>query len=152
MEYFEESELDGYRKEFSESKFWTKVAKFATKAGIKVIYSALLLYFAFRRSETPFWAKSIITGVLGYFLSPFDFIPDLTPIIGYTDDLTMLGLGIATVAVYINDTVKAQAKSKIKQWFKHVSSDALDGIDLKTEQPPHQRPDLVFTNNWNPLP
>jgi uncharacterized membrane protein YkvA (DUF1232 family) len=67
-----------------------------------------------------------------------DFIPDLTPIIGYTDDLSMLGLGIATVAIYINDTVKAQAKSKIKQWFKNVSSEILDGIDLQTE-PPQQK-------------
>jgi uncharacterized membrane protein YkvA (DUF1232 family) len=134
MEYFDDNELDAYRKEFSESKFWTKVGKFASKAGIKVIYSALLLYYSFKRPETPFWAKSIITGVLGYFLSPIDFIPDLAPIIGYTDDLAMLGLGIATIAVYINDNVKAQAKDKIKQWFRNANVETLAGLDQKIDQ------------------
>ena len=117
MDYFNESELEGYKKEFSESKFWNKITKYAKKAGLKVVYTALLLFYAFKRPETPFWAKSIITGVLGYLISPIDFIPDLTPVLGYTDDMAMLGFGLATVAVYINAQVKENAKQKITSWF-----------------------------------
>jgi len=129
MDYFNESELEGYKKSFSEQSFWNKLKKFAKKAGLKVVYSALLLFYAFKRPETPFWAKSIITGVLGYLISPIDFIPDLTPIVGYTDDLTMLGFGIATVAAYINDTVKSSAKEKIKKWFGDVDDKELNKIN-----------------------
>ncbi|MEY2792609.1 MAG: hypothetical protein RJA76_601 [Bacteroidota bacterium] len=31
-----------------------------------------------------------ILGVLAYFVSPFDFIPDVLPLIGFTDDLALI--------------------------------------------------------------
>ena len=62
--------------------------------GMKTCYSALLLFYAYRRSDTPSWAKNIVIGVLGYLIAPFDMLPDLTPIIGYTDDLGILGFGL----------------------------------------------------------
>ena len=44
---------------------------------------------------------------------PLDAIPDLTPILGYTDDVAVLGVGLATVAVYINKDVREQAPPKV---------------------------------------
>ena len=129
MDYFNESELEGYKKEFSESKFWNKITKYAKKAGLKVVYTALLLFYAFKRPETPFWAKSIITGVLSYLISPIDFIPDLTPVLGYTDDMAMLGFGLATVAVYINAQVKENAKQKITSWFGEMDESQLENLN-----------------------
>ena len=35
-----------YEKQYSEEKFWSKVTAVAKKAGIKVIYMALLLFYA----------------------------------------------------------------------------------------------------------
>ena len=88
-----------YINQFSETKFWKKISQFTQQAGVKTVYAALLLFFAYRRKETPTWAKSIILGTLGYFLAPFDALPDLTPIIGYTDDLGVLSFGLATIEV-----------------------------------------------------
>lgn len=106
-----------YEKEYSEESFWQKIKSVAKKAGSKTIYMALLLYYATRRPETPKWAKVTIYGALGYFISFIDAIPDITPLVGYSDDLGVLALALTTCAVYINDAVKASARAKLREWF-----------------------------------
>ncbi len=120
-----------YSKKFSENKLWKKFSRFARKIGIKSVYSALLLFFAFRRSDTPKWAKNIILGVLGYLLSPIDAIPDLSPILGYTDDLGVLGFGLVTVAAYINQEVRDKARKKLHDWFGDYDAEQLKEVDDK---------------------
>ncbi|MCB0641234.1 MAG: DUF1232 domain-containing protein, partial [Phaeodactylibacter sp.] len=87
-----------YMPSFSEGNFWEKVRRYAQQAGLKTVYTALLLFYAFKRKDTPAWAKNIILGTLGYFLAPIDAIPDLTPILGYTDDIGVLSFGLVTIA------------------------------------------------------
>ena len=106
-----------------------KLKNYAKQAGLKTVYSALLLFYAYKRSDTPAWAKRVIFGVLGYFISPIDIIPDLTPLIGYTDDLGMLGLGLATIAFYINDEVKTNARAQLAKWFGDYDEDELREVD-----------------------
>ncbi len=36
--------------------------------------------------------KAVIIGALLYFINPFDFIPDLTPFIGFVDDMSIIAL------------------------------------------------------------
>ncbi len=123
--------FEAFKSQFSERKFWVKLKKHARKAGTKVIYSALLLYYAYRRKETPAWAKRIIFGTLGYFISPIDLIPDLGPIIGYTDDLAVLAFGIVCVAIYINDDVKLKARKQLQHWFGVINEDDINEVDQK---------------------
>lgn len=106
-----------FAKDYSENTFWDKVKKFASTAGKEVIEKALQLYYALQLPATPLWAKTTIIGALGYFISPIDAIPDITPIIGYLDDLGVLTLAIATVGTYITDEVKAKAEAKLHEWF-----------------------------------
>ncbi|MCO6488442.1 MAG: DUF1232 domain-containing protein [Phaeodactylibacter sp.] len=120
-----------YIRQFSESKFWKKIAHFAQQAGVKTVYSALLLFYAYRRKETPTWAKSIVLGTLGYLIAPFDALPDLTPIIGYTDDLGVLSFGLVTIACYINDSVRAKAREQLGKWFKDYQEDDLKEVDAR---------------------
>ena len=117
-----------YSKSFSDNLFWIKLKKFARAAGIKVVYSALLLFYTYRREETPGWAKKIIIGVLGYFLSPIDAIPDLTPFVGYTDDLSMLAFALSALAFYVNKEVKGDAQRTLSRWFDKVDPDELEAI------------------------
>ena len=114
---------------FSENDFLQKIKEYFRQAGIKVVYSSLLLFYAFTRKDTPIWAKNIILGVLGYFIAPFDALPDLTPIIGYTDDLGVLSFGLVTVACYINEEVRGKAKIKLKDWFGNYDESELKEID-----------------------
>ena len=106
-----------YSKEYSESSFWDKVKKFASKAGSKVIYTALKLYYTLQSPDTPVWAKAAIIGALGYFISPVDAIPDIIPVVGFSDDLGVLALAVTTVATNITPAIKAQAKAKAGEWF-----------------------------------
>lgn len=36
--------------------------------------------------------KAIIIGALLYFINPFDLMPDITPILGFVDDMGVIGL------------------------------------------------------------
>ncbi len=123
--------LDQYKQQFSIGKFWKKLSGTTKKLGVKAVYVILLLFYAYRRKETPTWAKSIVLGTLGYFLSPIDAIPDLSPIIGYTDDIGVLSFGLVTIAAYINNDVRENAKSKLSSWFKDYEPEDLAEVDKK---------------------
>lgn len=123
--------IDRFRAFFNESTFWKKLAKLAQAAGIRTVYTALLLYFAFCRKDTPSWAKRIVMGTLGYLLMPIDAIPDLTPFIGYTDDLGLLSIGLVTVAAYVNAEVKAQARARLTKWFPQAAESDLAAVEKK---------------------
>lgn len=99
--------------------------------GVKLTYSALLLYYAYERSDTPAWAKNIILGSLAYLVSPFDAVPDLTPFLGFTDDLGVLSFGLVTIACYIDDAVRENAKFRLHKYFKVVDEEDLLEVDAK---------------------
>lgn len=130
---FDEKELneEEYAKAYSEPKLFDKIKKFAKKAGIKVIYLALLLFYTLQQPETPMKAKSIIIGALGYFILPVDLIPDIIPIAGFTDDLTALMAALVTVALYINEDTKMKARVKLRIWFGDYDESDLSKIDEK---------------------
>ncbi len=48
------------------------------------------LYFGFRHPATPWWAKGLLILILLYGISPVDLIPDLVPIFGWFDDISLL--------------------------------------------------------------
>ena len=116
---------------FSEQNLWKKITRFAKQAGIQTIYVSLLLYYAFKRKETPRWAKNIVIGVLGYFWAPIDAIPDLTPLIGYTDDIGVLTFGLVTIAAYVNKEVRDNAKTKLTNWFGDYDTKLLKEVEDK---------------------
>ncbi|WP_028452927.1 YkvA family protein [Chitinilyticum aquatile] len=106
-----------YTQAYSDGSFWDKVKGYAKAAGESVLEPALKLYYAASDPDTPVWAKGVIYGALGYFISPIDAIPDITPIIGYTDDLGVLVAAVATTAAHIKDEHAQRAKETLKQWF-----------------------------------
>jgi len=121
--------FEPHKKKFSENKFWKKITAQVKKIGMKTVYMALLLYYAYKRKDTPLWAKNIVLGTLGYFISPIDIIPDLTPLLGYTDDAGMLALGLVIISSYIDKDVKTNAREKLSSWFGDGNDDELDEID-----------------------
>lgn len=99
--------------------------------GVKLTYSALLLYYAYERKDTPAWARRVILGSLAYLLSPFDAIPDLTPFLGFTDDFGVLSFGLVTIACYIDDAVREKSKFKLHKFFKVVDEQDLLEVDAR---------------------
>lgn len=110
---------------YSDGAFWAKVKQFAKKAGAKVIYFTLVLYYAHASLETPAWARIVIIGAFAYFICPFDFTPDNIPIIGFFDDLAVLAAALKAVQVCITPEVKADAKTRLGDWFDDVDETEL---------------------------
>lgn len=125
---FSEEDLKGYKSNYSESGFWTKLKKFAKKAGLKVVYLALVLYYVAKSEATPLGAKGVIYGALGYFILPIDLIPDGIPVVGFSDDLAALSLAIVAVAANITPAIKAQAKAKLADWFGDFDESEIAGL------------------------
>ena len=96
-----------------------------------LLYVALLMYYAFRRKETPAWAKRIVIGAFVYLLSPIDAIPDLAPLIGYTDDMGVMLYGLVLIAAYINHDVRISAQRKLESWIGPVDPLILKQIDQR---------------------
>lgn len=107
----------------------TYVCRQVKSIGAKVTYAVLLLYYAYRKKDTPAWAKRIIVGSIAYFLSPIDGIPDLTPFIGFTDDWGVLAFGLVAIACYVDEEVREQARQKTKQWLGSYDEAGLDEVD-----------------------
>lgn len=114
-----------YAKEYNEEKFWGKIKNVAKKAGIKVIYYALLLFYALKSDNVTMAEKALIIAALGYFILPLDLIPDFIPIVGYGDDAAVL-YGLIQKLDCIDEAVKAQAKSKLKEWFGNYDESKLE--------------------------
>ena len=64
--------IEKYKSNYSEGKLWKKVRNFAKKAGVKVIYMALLLYYVLKSPNVTKEDKAKIYGALGYFILPMD--------------------------------------------------------------------------------
>jgi len=103
----------------------------ASKLGQSLVYSVLLMYHAWKRPDTPAWAKRTIIGAFAYLLAPIDAIPDLTPLLGFTDDLGVLSMSLMSIAYYINDEVKENAKKSMNKYFKTLDAQSIDEVDNK---------------------
>lgn len=57
-----------------------------------------------------------------------DAIPDITPEVGYTDDVGALLAAFGIVAVYIDEDVKQKAKDKLKDWFGEYDDKDIEGV------------------------
>lgn len=128
VKYELETASGKYEKNYSENKFWDKLGTVAKKAGIKVVYAALLLYYVLKNPMTPRKDRNKILGALGYLILPLDLIPDWIPVAGYTDDLAALTWAIYTVAKCITPEVKEQAASKCHEWFGAFDPSILESL------------------------
>lgn len=108
---------EDFSSQYSDSGFWDKVKGYAKVAGKSALEPALKMYYAALDSDTPVWAKTTIFGALGYFISPIDVIPDMLPVVGYTDDIGVLVAAAAAVAAHIKTEHVEKAKTTLKQWL-----------------------------------
>lgn len=110
-------EETAYSAAYSEERLRDKLSRHALTAGRDAVEKALLLYYALQREETPAWAKATIIGALGYFITPIDAILDISPGIGYVDDLGVLAFALATVSASVDDAVRQRAAARLRAWF-----------------------------------
>ena len=106
-----------YANKFSQSEFAEKISRIAKRAGSKLVYAALILYYTLQSDKVSKADKAIIIGALGYMISPIDVIPDAIPSAGLTDDLAVLLYVLKRVWTGIDPEIIAQAREKLSKWF-----------------------------------
>lgn len=103
-------------------KMFAKIKNWATQLKQQVY----VLYFAYKDSRVPLFAKIFTACVVAYAFSPIDLIPDFIPILGYLDDMILIPLGIYFALKFIPKPIledcnlKAQAllnNQKPKNWI-----------------------------------
>ena len=106
-----------YSNKFTKGEFVEKISRIAKRAGAKLVYAALILYYTLQSDKVSKADKAIIIGALGYMISPLDVIPDAIPIAGLTDDLAVLLYVLKKVWTGIDPEIIDQAKQRLSKWF-----------------------------------
>jgi uncharacterized membrane protein YkvA (DUF1232 family) len=94
-------------------RFWIKLKKVA--AGLPFAEDLLAAYYCAFDKETPRHVQVALLGALAYFILPFDFIPDMLPVLGFTDDAAVLATAIRLVATHITEDHRLAARAALKQ-------------------------------------
>ncbi len=121
-------DFNAYRRYFDDPQLWEKIKNVARKAGTKVVYAALLLYYVTRDPNVPAADKLKIYGALGYFILPADLIPDAIIGLGFTDDLAALAWAIYSVKIHITPDIERQAEEKLREWFGDFDPSQIAGL------------------------
>ncbi|MBQ8418283.1 MAG: DUF1232 domain-containing protein [Phascolarctobacterium sp.] len=130
VEQFDEAQINDralveYEKEYSERGLKDKIAKYGKVIGAEVLYKALQLWFVLQRDDVPASTKAIVMGALGYLIAPLDFLPDLTPILGYSDDMVAIAFALVKVQGYVDEDVKMKSKNMLSKIFSDETISAL---------------------------
>ena len=106
-----------YSNKFTQKDFVEKISRIAKRAGSKLVYAALILYYTLQSDKVSKADKAIIIGALGYMISPLDVIPDAIPIAGLTDDLAVLLYVLKKVWTGIDPEIIEKARERLSKWF-----------------------------------
>ena len=117
-----------YSNRFSKTAFVEKISRIAKRAGAKLVYAALILYYTLQSDSVSVKDKAIIIGALGYLISPLDVVPDAIPIVGLGDDLGVLVYVLQKVWGNVSDDVKMKARERLSKWFDEDEIEEIDDL------------------------
>jgi uncharacterized membrane protein YkvA (DUF1232 family) len=108
---------DGARAEDTVRRgFWVKVKRFG--AALPFVEDLLAAYYCAFDRDTPLQVKAALLGALAYFVLPFDAIPDVLPVIGFTDDAAVLAAAIRLVASHLKPEHRAAARAALARGLR----------------------------------
>ena len=93
--------------------FWTKIKRVVAK--LPFAEDLLAAYYCAFDRQTPRHVQATLLGALAYFVLPFDFIPDMLPILGFTDDAAILATAMRIVASHITPEHREAAKVALER-------------------------------------
>ncbi len=96
--------------------FWPKVKRVA--ANLPFAEDLLAAYYCAFDRNTPRHVQVGLIGALAYFVLPFDFVPDMMPILGFTDDAAVLATAIRLVASHITPAHRDAARQALDQLLR----------------------------------
>ncbi|MBQ9637054.1 MAG: DUF1232 domain-containing protein [Prevotella sp.] len=122
-----------YKDKFTKRGFVEKISRIAKRAGVKLVYAALVLFYTLESDKVSLKEKAAIIGALGYLIGPLDVVPDAIPIAGLSDDLAVLLYVLHRVWGNVSDDVKAKAKARLASWFD--DDEILSADDVFVSEP-----------------
>lgn len=93
--------------------FWPKVTRVAGR--LPFAEDLLAAYYCAFDRQTPMQVRMILLGALAYFVLPFDGIPDVLPILGFSDDAAILAAAIKVTLDSIKPEHRDAAKRKLSE-------------------------------------
>ncbi|MBN8961705.1 MAG: DUF1232 domain-containing protein [Rhizobiales bacterium] len=94
-------------------EFWKKLKRVAAK--LPFVEDLLAAYYCAFDRQTPRHVQAALLGALAYFILPFDFVPDLMPVLGFTDDAAVLATALRMVASHIKPEHRDAAHAALKR-------------------------------------
>src|SRR6476660_1326510 len=89
-------------------RFWIKFKKVV--AELPFAEELLAAYYCAFDKQTPRHVQGALLGAIAYFVLPFDFVPDMLPVLGFTDDAAILSTAIRMVASHIRPEHREAAR------------------------------------------
>src|SRR5580765_7356283 len=94
-------------------RFWSKMKRVVAK--LPFAEDLLAAYYCAFDKQTPRHVQAALLGAIAYFILPFDFVPDVLPILGFTDDAAVLATAIRMVASHITSEHRDAARAALKR-------------------------------------
>src|SRR6266545_3476133 len=94
-------------------RFWIKLKQVMAK--LPFAEDLLAAYYCAFDRETPRHVQLALLGAIAYFILPFDFVPDMLPVLGFTDDAAVLATAIRMVSGHITSDHREAARSALKR-------------------------------------
>src|SRR3954452_19255804 len=106
-------------------RFWRKLKGVA--AHLPFAEDLLAAYYCAFDKQTPRHVQAALLGAIAYFILPFDFVPDMLPMLGFTDDAAVLATAIRMVVTHITPEHRAAARAALKRGIDSAASDSREG-------------------------
>src|ERR1700732_1846930 len=110
---FEPAEELAKDRESVRRRFWKKLKRVAVK--LPFVEDLLSAYYCAFDKETPRHVQAALLGAVAYFILPFDFVPDMLPVLGFTDDAAVLATAMRLVAAHITPEHRDAARAALKR-------------------------------------
>lgn len=117
---YESRAKDGADEKSVRAGFWKTFRKAASQ--VPFAEDLVAAYFCALDPETPGRAKAVILGALAYFIMPVDAIPDILALVGFSDDIAVLTLAIATIRSHMSDAHRLAAKKALAEFSQDKAS------------------------------
>ena len=98
-----------------EARFGADLMSLLKRVAKRIPFAEDLLaaYFCTRDPATPRRVRLTLLAALGYFVLPIDAIPDIMPILGFSDDAAVMAAAIAAVAGSITPEHRQKAQETL---------------------------------------
>jgi len=115
---FSPEEIDAMRRAArDEAKVGSDLFSLLRKVGRRIPFAedALSAWYCATDPSTDRKVKLVLIGALAYFVMPADLLPDLLPLIGFSDDAAVIAAAVAAVTRSIKPEHRDRARDALRE-------------------------------------